>query len=156
MIYICQGSANIPKYVQKSLLKSEHIVVVQPAAPDNNGILTLWFSTETSWLDHLLIKTPVKVKSVKGKFTGASTLNDITWFQTIFVTEILNYIFLKKEHFNCEHIFTKLMQQHIYFLFSKHRGGGGVDGLKYWPIKGSGSTQKRCLFQALGIWTGSH
>lgn len=26
MIYICQGSANIPKYVQKSLLKSEHIL----------------------------------------------------------------------------------------------------------------------------------
>ena len=156
MFYICQGSANIPN-VQKSLLKSEHIVVVQPAAPGNNGILTLWFSTERSWLDHLLINTPVKViiRPVEEKFTGASTLNDITWFQTIFVMEILNYIFLKKEHFNCEHIFTKWMQQHIYFLFSKHRGGGG-DALKYWPIRGSGSTQKRCLFQALGIWTGSH
>ena len=39
------------------------------------------------------------------------------------------------------------------YLFSvfQAQGGGGGDGLKYWPIKGSGSTQKRCLFQALGI-----
>ena len=38
------------------------------------------------------------------------------------------------------------------YLFSVFQAqGGGGDGLKYWPIKGSGSTQKRCLFQALGI-----
>ena len=40
------------------------------------------------------------------------------------------------------------------YLFSVFQaqglGGGGVDSLKYWPIRG-GSTQKRCLFQALGI-----
>ena len=154
MIYICQGSANIPKYVQKSLLKSEHIVVVQPAAPDNNGILTLWFSTERSWLDHLLIKTPVKVKSVRGKFAGASTLNDITWLQTIFVMEILNYIFLKR---STSIVNISLLNATTY-LFSvfQAQGWGGGDALKYWPIRGSGSTQKRCLFQALGIWTGSH
>lgn len=93
MIYICQGSANIPKYVQKSLLKSEHILSSLLLQAIMGSLITLWFSTERSWLDHLLIKTPVKVKSVEEKFTGASTLNDITWFQTIFVMEILNCIF---------------------------------------------------------------
>lgn len=146
MIYICQGSANIPKYVQKSLLKSEHIVVVQPAAPDNNGILTLWFSTERSWLDHLLIKTPVKVKSVKGKFAGASTLNDITWFQTIFVMEILNYIFLKKEHFSCEHIFTKCNNISIFCFPST---GGGGEWLKILAYKGFRLHPKEVPFSGL-------
>lgn len=111
------------------------------------SLITLWFSTERSWLDHLLIKTPVKVKSVEEKFTGASTLNDITWFQTIFVMKILNRIFFKKEHFNCEHIFTKLMQQHIYFLVSKHRGGGGC--LKILAYKGFRLHPKEVPFSGL-------
>lgn len=104
MIYICWGSANIPN-VQKSLLKSEHIFV-QPAAPGNNGILTLWFSTERSWQDHLLIKTPVKVKSVEEKFTGASTLNDILILDSklYLLWKYWTTFFFKIEHSSCEHI----------------------------------------------------